>query len=882
MAERDGAGPAEAAAETNDNRLAEYRARRDFQRTPEPRGQQTQAIDGRFVVQKHAARRLHYDLRLAMGGTFRSWAVAKGPSVDPADKRLAVQVEDHPLEYGDFEGVIPEGEYGSGTVMLWDRGRWEPATSSGRRQAEDPEEAYHTGRLKLRLDGERLKGGWALVRMGGKKGRDGRTWLLIKEMDDKARPGEADAFLAETDTSVRTGRSLDEIAGDRDRVWQPGRGEVDPAQGAPGRHPDAADMPDPGALDKAKPARMPGFVPPQLAHSSTTPPRGEDWLHEIKLDGYRLQCRIDHGEARILTRSGKDWTGRFPELARAAAALPVGEAVIDGEVTANEEAGMPSFAALQQALSGERPAPMPYYAFDLLHLNGFDLRDAALSDRKAALLGLLEAAGRPAPFLYSEHFEAGGERVLEHACRFALEGIVSKKRGAPYRSGRQRTWRKAKCIERQEFVVAGYARSSTGSKGIGSLVVGYHDADGRLTYAGRVGTGFTDKAGRELREALDERGVDDHPFEVVPKRLPRELVWARPELVAEVEFRTWTEDGLLRQASFKGLREDKPATEVTLEAPGRAGPGVEPTTVLQGARGLVKVSGVSLSHADRVLYPRQGLTKLGLAEYWNGVATLALPEIAGRPLSLVRCPSGHETECFYQKHAMEGLDAAVRRLAIREAEGRKKYMAVDDAAGLVALVQMGTLEIHTWGSRADDIERPDRLVLDLDPDDAVPWDQVTGAALELRDRLGDLGLASFCKTTGGKGLHVVVPIRRERRWEPVKAFCQALAAAMAADSPKRYLTTSGKAARRGKIYIDHLRNARGATAVAPYSPRARAGAPVATPVAWDELPSLQSARQYSVATVGRRLSAMRVDPWAEIRTVQQGLTDKALSAMGLD
>jgi bifunctional non-homologous end joining protein LigD len=642
---------------------------------------------------------------------------------------------------------------------------------------------------------------------------------------------------------------------------------------------------------------MPGFVRPQLARSGDKPPRGGEWLHEIKIDGYRLQLHIDRGDVRAFTRRGKDWTERFPELARAASGLPVDSAVIDGEVSVIAMGGVPSFAALQQRLSGERPGRLAYYAFDLLHLNGRDLRDCALADRKSALRQLLDAAGNPEPFLFSRHFEAEGARVFDHACRFALEGIVSKKRDAPYRSGRQRTWRKTKCVARQEFVIAGYSKPSTGREGIGSLVLACHDADGRLVYAGRVGTGFGEQESADLRRALDNRRMAACPLDDSPVPLPKGLVWARPDLVCEIEFRSWTEDGLVRQGAYKGLREDKPPEEVGPEAPGHGSAGKGAGSGSGSGSGSGKespaVAGVTLSHPDRLLFPQTGLTKLGLAQYWQIVAEAALPDIAGRPLSLVRCPSGIDGDCFFQKHAMAGLGDAVRRLPIREAEGKRDYLAVDGLAGLIQLVQLGTIELHGWGARAGDIERPDRLVFDLDPGEGVAWAAITAAADELHDRLDGLGLDSLCSTTGGKGLHVLVPLRPRHGWDAVKAFCRALAEAMAADSPKRYVTTAGKARRKGRIYIDYLRNARGATAILPYSPRARPGAPVAAPIGWEDLPFLQSAGQYSVDSMRRRIAgpgpagtesgpSRPNDPWAEIHGRDQALEPQAFRAVGLD
>ena len=864
------APPPGQAAETDAGGLERYRSKRDFRKTAEPApGEVKQAAPGfSFVVQKHAARRLHYDFRLELDGVLKSWAVTKGPSLDPADKRLAVHVEDHPLEYGGFEGIIPRGEYGGGTVMIWDRGRWEPEG--------DPHRGYEEGKLSFRLFGKRLKGRWTLVRMGGRAAREGpnENWLLIKSADAAARPGEGDRLVEIDARSVLSRRTMRQIAQAADRVWQSNKADDPPPGQASAKKAAPPEWPyGPATLGSAA-ADMPEFVAPALASLASKPPAGDRWCHEIKFDGYRMQCRIEDGSTALRTRTGLDWTDRFRRIADAATRLPAGRAMLDGEVVALLPSGASSFSRLQEALKNGQADDIVYFVFDLLFLDGRDLRGESLERRKAmlrALIGEEESVIR-----YSDHQVSNGPPLFESACRMGLEGIVSKRLAAPYPLGRTRDWLKSKCVERQEFVIGGFTKPTTRTRGVGALLVGYYDG-GRATqggeqglvYVGRVGTGFTEATSRELRDRLDPLRAEGPPFAQIAPAEWRDAIWVEPRVVCEVDYRGWTSDRRLRHASFQGVREDKPAETVRLEAaadPSRDEPAhTAADAALDEAR---------LTHPDRVLYPEQGLTKRGLAEYYAQVARWMLPHVANRPLSLVRCPSGHHKECFYQKHIGNGLPDGLREVMIAESKGEEPYAVLDDLSGLLALVQMSVLEIHPWGSRADDVEHPDRIIFDLDPDPAVPWARVVSAGFEMRERLMALGLVSFVKTTGGKGLHVVAPVIPRAEWPEVKAFCEEVAKAAVRDSPDRYTANMAKAARTGKIFIDYLRNGRGATAVAAYSPRARAGTPVATPLAWEELSEAITSDHFTVESVPRRLDALESDPWEGMVDVQQALPDR--------
>ncbi|MBX6321080.1 MAG: DNA ligase D [Rhodospirillaceae bacterium] len=852
--------------------LGAYRAKRDFRRTPEPEGGREAAKGGdrHFVVQKHAARRLHYDFRLELDGVLKSWAVTRGPSLDPADRRLAVHVEDHPIDYAGFEGIIPAGEYGGGTVMVWDRGTWEPVG--------DPRAGYAEGKLKFRLHGQKLRGGWTLVRMGGRARREKRdNWLLIKERDDEARPGDGERLLEEAGRSALSGRAMDEIAAARDRVWHSDERASPADTAATARRPRAPAV-DVESIKGAMAAALPDFIEPQLPTLQDRPPAGDDWLHEIKLDGYRLLCRIEGGRrrggVRLLTRTGLDWTGRFGAVAQAAGKLPVKTALIDGEVVAADAAGLTSFAALQQALSTGETAALVYYAFDLLHLDGRDLTRAALEARKQTLRDLLAAAPPGGTIRYSDHQAGHGAAVLEAACRLGLEGIVSKRRDAPYQPGRGRSWIKCKCTGREEFAIAGYVTSTVSRHAVGSLALGAY-RDGALVYVGRVGTGFDAETSRALFARLKVLERRTPPFEAaLPAVARRGVHWVEPRLVCVVEYRGWTEDGLLRHASFVGLREDKPANEV--ELPRRVAARSAPRSAASDG---TDIADVRLTHPDRILVPQSGLTKRGLAEFYAEIADWVLPHVAGRPLSLVRCPEGQDGPCFYHKHAAAGWPGSIHRVAVSPDE--PPYMWIDDLAGLVGLVQMSAVELHPWGSRVDDLDRPDRIVFDLDPAPDVPWERVIEAAVECRTRLAGLDLESFVKTTGGKGLHVVVPIAPRHDWAEVKAFAHAFAERLARDSNRAYTTNMAKSARRGRIFIDYLRNDRGATAVAAYTVRARPGAPVAPPLAWPELSPALRSDHFTVTTLPRRLAGLMKDPWAGMATLRQRITARARRALGL-
>ncbi len=824
--------------------LEEYRRRRDFKKTPEPAGHLLSAREraGSFVIQKHAARRLHYDFRLELDGVLKSWAVTRGPSYDPADKRLAVMTEDHPIEYGDFEGTIPKGEYGGGTVLLWDRGTWTPLI--------DPHAGLKKGHLKFRLDGAKMKGGWALIRMPPRNNEKRENWLLIKERDEFAS---ARDVCAEEPLSVASGRDLDRIAVDNDRTWHSNAG-----------HGDAKTLPG------AKSGQMPEDIAPQLATLVPEAPEGEEWLHEIKFDGYRAICRIDKGKARFLTRKGLDWTDKLRPLDAAARQIPVNAALLDGEVVVLDAHGASDFQALQEALSDGAGDRLVYFVFDLLHLDGTDLTGVPLERRKDLLKEIV--AGRDGAIRYSDHFDGRGPEVRERACSFALEGVVSKRRDRPYRSGRSRDWIKTKCLSRQEFVIVGYTPPQGERKGLGALLLGYNDNGGRLTYAGKVGTGFSEKTLNELRARLEPTRIDKPAVAGPPKE--RSARWVEPRLVAEVGFTQWTRDGVLRHPSFHGLRLDKEPGEVVRET----------ATVQVPLRPELKqeLDSVRLTSPDKVLYPQQGITKKGLATYYLQVADHMLPHVAGRMLTLVRCPQGHGKECFYQRHAGTGLPPGIKTRIVEEREQAQPYVYIEDAEGLIGLVQVGTLEIHTWGSRVADTEHPDMVVFDLDPDPDLPWARVVEAAKEVRAFLKDeLGLESFVKTTGGKGLHVVTPLTPADDWDAVKSLTKAVVTEMAAAAPERYTANMAKAKRQGRIYLDYLRNQRTATFIAPYSTRARPGAPVAVPLAWPELDSGLHSDHFTVETILRRLAGQKSDPWADFFDGRQGFDARAKKRLKL-
>jgi bifunctional non-homologous end joining protein LigD len=888
--------------------LSSYRRKRDFEKTSEPSGDAPvkSSKQRRFVIQKHDASRLHYDLRLESDGVFKSWAVTKGPSLDPRDKRLAVEVEDHPLDYGDFEGTIPKGQYGGGTVQLWDRGYWE---------SEDSEKGYKKGDLKFTLHGGKLHGGWVLVRMrndrnGGKR----NNWLLIKHRDEYAREGE-DNNILEADKSVASGRTMDQIAAGKgrapkpfmtanpdtvkaDAVWNSNRGVA--AEGrAANEKTTSRDLPATKAtksiaIKPKKVAKMPDFVPPELCTPVDRPPNGQGWCHEIKFDGYRVQLRVEGGKATLKTRKGLDWTNKFGPIAKEASALP--DMLVDGEIVALDDNGAPDFSTLQAALSEGDSDALIFYAFDLLFSDGEDIRPLALAERKSRLKEILEARPKrnAKSIRYVEHFETGGDALLKSACKLSLEGIVSKKLGAPYRSGRSDDWTKAKCRAGHEVVLGGW---KTNNGKFRSLLAGVHRGD-HLAYVGTVGTGFGQDTVKRIMPALKAAASDKSPFggKDAPRKT-RDVHWLNPELVAEIEFAGFTDAGNIRQAAFKGLRQDKPADEVVAEEPATreiakpsarraAAKSSKSASSASAANGKsAEVMGVIISKPDKELWPGANdgkpVTKLDLARYFESVGDWMMAHLKGRPCSVVRAPDGIHGESFFQRHAMPGTS---NLLELAKVEGdRKPYLQIDRVEGLAAVAQIGGLELHPWNCAPFQYDVPGRLVFDLDPAPNVEFSDVIDAAKEMRQRLADVGMESFCKTTGGKGLHVVVPLlygaKDKVTWPEAKAFARDICQWMANDDPERYLLNMSKKLRKGKIFLDYLRNDRMATAVAVLSPRAREGATVSMPLSWVQVRGDLDPKRYTIRTVPLLLARSKAwqgydDAASSIKTARRKLAAK--------
>jgi bifunctional non-homologous end joining protein LigD len=866
-------------------KLQTYWKKRDFDKTAEPRGAAGRKKGFRYVIQKHDATRLHYDLRLELDGVMMSWAVTRGPSLVPGDKRLAIHVEDHPIEYNKFEGIIPEGEYGGGTVMIWDRGTWSPE--------HDPHRGMQKGHLDFELHGDKLKGHWHLVRMHKRPGERQEPWLLIKATDEFARKKSEPDILKEMADSAATGRTMDEIAAQKKRVWHSNRSandqpEAKRAKKSAAKSAEMTKVKSRGSKKKSAPVsgarsgKLPDFVPPSLATLSSVAPSGEAWVHEIKFDGYRMQARIGGGKVTLKTRNGLDWTERFPTIADACAALADHDAILDGEIASFDDSGISQFSALQDDLKSGRHDRLIYYVFDLLHLDGQDLMPAPLLERKRALVALLEKLPANGVVRLSEHFEVDGPTMLKHAEKMHLEGIISKRANAPYRSGRTGEWLKIKTASNQEFIVIGYEPSDKRGRLIRSLLLGYYEK-GMLRYAGRIGTGWGQNEERDLQKRIDAVARKGSPLDRIPEeeRL-RTVRWLEPKIVVEVDFRGWTGGMLIRQGSLKGVREDKQAKQVVREvekmpeqirqaAARQKSPTKSGGRAKAGKSQAAAVAGVALTHPDRVYWEDAGITKRMLAEYYAQVWDWMAPHVNGRVVALVRCPDGASGQCFFQKHASAGIDA--KHLTSVPDDGDKS-IAVESVEGVVSLAQAGVLEIHVRGSTTKHLEEADRLVFDLDPGPGVEWKDVIEAAREVRARLKKLKLESFVKNTGGKGLHVVLPIK-STPWDDAKHFCRRIAEQMAAESPGRFTATIKKTARKGRIFVDYLRNSREATAIAPYSTRARPGATVSTPLSWEELGSQKTSNAFTVENLPKRLARLRRDPWARIGRIKQALPAKS-------
>lgn len=797
-----------------------YRKKRDFKQTPEPKGKVKKKSKYLYVIQKHAASHLHYDLRLELNGVLLSWAVPKGPSLDPSVKRLAMHVEDHPIEYGSFEGMIPEGQYGGGTVMLWDKGEWIP-------EDKDPKKAYLKGHMTFILNAEKLNGLWKLIQINKNK----KTWLLIKIQDAEAKSSRKFDITREKPNSVLSGKSIDQITENNKQQKKIPKKKIKPIK-----------------LNLTK-KTFPKRVYPQLATLVNEPPLGKNWLHEIKLDGYRLLA-FKHGDkVSLFTRNQHNWTHKFKDIARKIADLPVNNLILDGEVVVLDENHRSNFQALQNALKNN-DNNMYYYIFDLIYYDQFNLTDLALIERKKLLKKILSRE-EDSILKFSDHVTGSGQEVFEKSCELGLEGIISKEINSHYSQKRDKTWLKSKCVKSQEFVIGGFLKSDR-RRYFKSLMLGVYDKNKKLIYCGNVGTGFSEDSIKNLYDQMIQYQSQHMPFDESPP-LGQKVIWLKPVLVAEIEFTEWTHSGTLRHPSFKGIRKDKTAKEIVKETEDN-----------------ISKPLVHITHPNKILYPEDQISKSDLAQYYELVQDWILPYITKRPLTLVRCQENYH-ECFYQKHVNHKPPNGINEIAIKGKIEREKYIYIENNEGLNQLVQMNVLEIHPWNCTIDNFNNPDMIIFDLDPDESVPWKRVVNAAFEIKEILNSIQLKSFVKTTGGKGLHVVVPINPEYDWSIVKSFSQTLVDFMVANSPAQYIGKMTKSSRKNKIYIDYLRNQKGATSIAPYSTRARKSAPIAVPLAWDELTNQFKDTFFTLDTLQARLKKLKHDPWKSFFKIKQSL-----------
>lgn len=806
--------------------LSRYQQKRDFDKTPEPKGRMHKGNQFRFYIQKHAASHLHYDFRLELDGVLKSWAVPKGPSFDPDVKRLAIHVEDHPIEYGKFEGIIPKGEYGGGTVMLWDIGTWDPLDK-------DPLKAYQEGHLRFELHAEKLRGRWDLFRFS----QEEKSWFLKKYQDDYACK-DLDIIIEEPNSAL-SGQTMDEITAAEQAIWT--------KKGLKKK----CSLPKP-PVGKAP---MPTWISPQLTTLVDEPPEGNDWLHEVKWDGYRILAFKNQQEITLLSRNRKNWTENFSNIVEALQKLPLNRLILDGEIVLLDEKSRSDFQKLQNSFKNKQTAPFIYYVFDLLYYENWDIRSLTLLERKKILAKLLKYA--PAALQLSNHIIGEGLEMFQKSCQFGLEGIISKRGDSPYLSKRNKNWLKIKCLQRQEFVIGGFTPPKNSRSHFGSLYLGLFDQEGNFIYCGNVGTGFTELSLKEIYQKISRNISPSNPFQSKPPGV-KTATWVKPEIVAEIEFTEWTSDGHLRHPSFKGLREDKKASEIKKE-------------IKQPLEDSSMISQIHLTHPEKILYKEDSISKKDLFDYYQFIAPTILPYLINRPLTIVRCPSQYK-DCFYQKKWSKSA-TFLHPIEIVNNDGTEKaeYFYIDDADGLLSLVQMGVLEIHPWGSTIYSLECPDRITIDLDPAPELPWKAVVEAAFDVKKHLQAYELMSFVKTTGGKGLHVVIPIKAEYEWETVKQFTQIFVQFLEKKNPDKYIRTMSKAKRKGKIFIDYLRNQRGATAIGAYSTRARIHAPVSTPLFWEELSEHREDTEFTIFTLPKRMEQLKQDPWKELWTIQQSL-----------
>ena len=817
--------------------LKSYTQKRDFKKTPEPEGRSSHKNKHLFVIQKHAASHLHYDFRLELNGVLLSWAIPKGPCLDSTVKRLAIQVEDHPVEYGYFEGIIPKGEYGGGTVMLWDKGTWIPLD-------DDPAKACQDGHLRFALEAEKLNGRWDLVRI-----KDDKQWFLIKYHDEfEKKQGDYDITKEQPD-SVISQQSLNEISKYYENVWTK-KGLRKPAKPKPRKI--TIILPD-----KLAEIPFPDFIPPQLATLASEPPEGDTWLHEVKFDGYRILAFVDEKNIMLKSRNNLVWSNQFTPVVNALETLPDKKMVLDGEVVLLDQDGKSNFQLLQNTNKTQDNAAYVYYVFDILYYDKYDLKSLPLIERKAILKSLL--INQNPTLRYSDHIIGNGKDIFAQSCNMGLEGIISKRTDSSYIGKRSKTWLKIKCSKRQEFVIGGYTKPKGSRRHFGSLFLGVFNAQGDLEFTGNVGTGFTDKSLDDIFSKLQKITRKTNPFSSKPPEADK-ATWVKPVMVAEVEFTEWTNDGHLRHPSFKGLRLDKQAEQVTREK----------DIAMDKIKTPASKTNFKISHPDKVLYPEDGFTKQDLLDYYDQVSDWILPFIKNRPLSLVRCPDNYQ-HCFFQRHFNNTTPQTLHPISIESHAKSEDYIYLNDKDGLLSLVQMGVLEIHPWGSQIESLETPDVIIFDLDPAPDVIWKKIVAAAFEIKDHLEQYGLVSFVKTTGGKGLHVVIPVKPEYDWDLVKNFSHVFVEFLEKQKPASYISKMSKAKRVGKIFVDYLRNQRSSTAIGAYSSRARIHAPVSVPIHWDELTADKQDTTFTIATLPARLDGLKSDPWHKFWTVRQSL-----------